>query len=198
MDKESESRKSLTRTFNTAKGIMTYVQLADAIAPHLLALLHDVVDGKYADRPYDEEMILEFHNRIVGDVLPKIAGKWRKEDVQVGHYIPVEYFRVPMAIREYTENVRERLTHANTVELQIELLAYAEGEFLHIHPFMDFNGRTIRTLLTELLMRLELPVVDTSVKRDTETFKVYQNALAEYDNGRMGALVEFWVDRLSE
>jgi fido (protein-threonine AMPylation protein) len=198
MDQKSEGRESLTRTFNTSKGVMTYAQLADEIAPNLLALLDDVADGKYADKPYDEELILEFHQRIVGDILPEIAGKWRKEDVRVGHYVPVEHYKVAMVMREYAENVRARLANAGTVELQIELLAYAEGEFLHIHPFIDFNGRTIRVLLTELLMRLELPPIDTSVERDTKRFRAYQNALAEYDNGRMGALVDFWTDRLSE
>ena len=198
MDKESESWESLTRAFNTSKGVMTYAQLADAIAPNLLALLDDVVDGKFANRLYDEDLILEFHNRIVGGILPDIAGKWRKEDVQVGHYVPVEYYKVPMVMREYAENVRIRLANADTVELQVELLAYAEGEFLHIHPFADFNGRTIRVLLTELSMRLEFPPIDTSVERDTERFRAYQNALAEYDNGRMRALVEFWIERLSE
>jgi fido (protein-threonine AMPylation protein) len=154
MDQESEGRESLTRRFNTSKGVVTYAQLADIIAPRLLALLDDVVDGKYADRPYDDELIREFHCRIVGDILHDIAGRWRKEDVRVGNYVPVEHFKVPMAMREYAENVQERLLHADTVELQVELLAYAEGEFLHIHPFADFNGRTIRALLTELLMRL--------------------------------------------
>ena len=77
-------------------------------------------------------------------------------------------------------------------------LAYAEGEFLHIHPSQDFNGRTIRAILSELLMRFDLPLVDTAVKRETPEFKKYQNALAEYDNGRIASLIEFWQDRLSE
>jgi len=36
------------------------------------------------------------------------------------------------------------------------------------------------------------------VERDTEEFKKYQNALAEYDNGRMAALVDFWIKRLEK
>jgi fido (protein-threonine AMPylation protein) len=198
MDKKNESRESLTRTFDTPQGVLTYAQLADTIAPNLLALLDDVADGKYTSNPYDETLILEFHKRIVGKVLPEIAGKWRKKDVRVGNHIPTEYFKIPMKMREYTENVRTRLLHANTTEHQIELLAYAEGEFLHIHPFADFNGRTIRALLTELLSRVELPSIDTSVKRSTKHFRDYQDALAEYDNGRMNALVGFWVKRFAD
>jgi Fic family protein len=94
--------------------------------------------------------------------------------------------------------MKARLDNASTLDLQIEALAYAEGEFLHIHPFEDFNGRTIRAVLAELLMRFDLPIVDTSVKRNTARFKKYQNALAEYDNGRIACLVDFWQERLSE
>jgi fido (protein-threonine AMPylation protein) len=32
-------------------------------------------------------------------------------------------------------------------ELTLEFLAFAEGRFLKIHPFRDFNGRTIRLFL---------------------------------------------------
>lgn len=100
-------------------------------------------------------------------------------------------------MHEYIANMEARLNNSNTLDLQIEALAYAEGEFLHIHPFQDFNGRTIRAILSELLMRFDLPLVDTAVKRGTPKFKKYQNALAEYDNGRIASLIEFWQDRFS-
>jgi Fic family protein len=174
---------------------MTYAQLADAIAPHLLNLLKDVTDNKYNNRPYDEALTKEFHERIIGDILPDIAGKWRTELVQVSNHVPPEPHEIPVRMREYVENMKTRLSHADTLDLQIELLAYAEGEFLHIHPFTDFNGRTVRVLLTELLVRLNLPITEVAVERDTPKFKEYQNALAEYDNGRISALADFWVGR---
>jgi Fic family protein len=174
---------------------MTDAQLADAIAPNLLLLLKDIADGKYKHRPYDSDLFKEFHKRIISEVLPDIAGKWRTELVQVGSYIPPEAYEIPVYISEYTANMKERLKQASTLDLQIELLAYAEGEFVHIHPFTDFNGRTVRALLAELLVRLNLPAVEVAVERDTKAFKEYQNALAEYDNGRMQPLVDFWIKR---
>jgi Fic family protein len=158
-------------------------------------LLQDITDGKYSARPYGEGLFKEFHNRIIGEVLPDIAGKWRTELVQVGNHIPPEAHEIPIRIHEYVANMRERLAHADTLDLQIELLAYAEGEFVHIHPFTDFNGRTARALLTELLIRLDLPNIEIAVKRGTKQFEKYQNALAEFDNGRMQPLIDFWVQR---
>jgi fido (protein-threonine AMPylation protein) len=174
---------------------MTYAELADAIAPNLLSLLEDIADGKFHAKVYDEELIKLFHQRIVGDILPDIAGKWRDEMVQVGNHIPPMPHELSVKMREYAANIQERLRHANSLDLQLELLTYAEGEFLNIHPFKDFNGRTIRALLEELLFRLDLPKVAVSVLRDTQEFKDYQHALAEYDNGRMQALVNFWGKR---
>jgi hypothetical protein len=42
---------------------------------------------------------------------------------------------------------------------QIVLLTLAEGRFLPVHPFQDFNDRTIRLFLLEILRRLDLPPV---------------------------------------
>lgn len=197
MDQQKRSLNSTTRTFATAQGELTYQQLSDRVAPNLLQLLDNITDGKYLNIPFDETLIKKFHFCIIGDVMPQIAGKWRSVPVMVGNWLPPEPYEIPVKIHEYTANIRTRLKNANTIELQIETLAYAEGEFLHIHPFQDFNGRTIRALLTELLMRLNLPAVDTAVKRETPDFKKYQTALAEYDNGRISALIDFWRSRLS-
>jgi len=177
---------------------LTYAQLADQIAPHLLSLLSDIADGKFLARDFDENLIREFHRRIIGEILPDIAGKWRGVTVQVGVHVAPPPSEIPLKMREYVANLRERFSHADTTDLQVELLAYAEGEFLTIHPFADFNGRTIRALLTELLMRLDLPPVEVAVQRNTPMFKRYQNALAEYDNDRLQPLIDFWVERFSD
>ena len=198
MATEERPLESTTRTFDTTKGKLTYVELSDLIAPKLLRLLDDITDGKFISQPFDEKLIKDFHFRIIGDIMPEIAGKWRTVPVQVGNWFPSEPYEIPVKIHEYVANMQARLNNSATLDLQIEALAYAEGEFLHIHPFQDFNGRTIRAILSELLMRFDLPLVDTAVKRETPEFKKYQNALAEYDNGRIASLIEFWQDRLSE
>lgn len=197
MAEEKRPLKSTTRTFNTTEGDLTYAELSDLIAPKLLQLLDDITDGKYLNKTFDEKLIQNFHHRIIGEVMPKIAGKWRTIAVQVGNWLPPEPYEVPVKMREYVANMQARLENAKTLDLQIETLAYAEGEFLHTHPFQDFNGRTIRAILSELLMRFDLPLVDTAVKRGTPEFKKYQNALAEYDNGRIAGLISLWQDRFS-
>ena len=195
MDSQKQPLESTTRTFKTTKGTLTYAELSDLIAPKLLQLLDDIADEKYRNHQINEDMIQAFHQHIVGDLMPNIAGKWRNVPVMVGNWLPPEPYEIPIKMHEYVQNLQARLTNANTIDSQIEALAYAEGEFLHIHPFQDFNGRTIRALLDELIGRLNLPQINTAVERDTIKFKQYQNALAEYDNGRMDSLVNFWRER---
>lgn len=196
MGSASEEDESLTRRFATSQGELTYAQLADAIAPHLAALLDRIADGVYAHQPFTDEFVKRFHFDIVGDLLPDLAGQWRREPVQIGHHVPPEWFEVPMRMRDYAENVQARLVGADTPELQIELLAYAEGEFLHVHPFVDFNGRAVRAVLSELMVRLDFPPVEVAVDRGTPRFGEYTTALAHYDNGRLEPLIEFWEGRL--
>lgn len=195
MAEEERPLESTTRSFKTTKGIVSYAELSDLIAPHLLALFDDISDGKYRERELNEFMIQDFHRRITGEIIPNIAGKWRTIPVRVGNHIPPEPYEVPVLMHEYAENLNARIKNANTLELQIEALAYAEGAFLHIHPFEDFNGRTVRALLLELLLRFNLPPIDTAVARETVAFKDYQDCLADYDNGRPSPLQRFWEER---
>jgi CRISPR-associated endonuclease/helicase Cas3 len=198
MDPASNGQGSLTRTFATACGELTYRELSDAVAPRLLALLEDVASGRFAGRPFGTDLVKLFHKSIIGGLLPRIAGQFRRELVQVGNHIPPEPHLVPLRMADYCANVDERLRHAENLDLVVELLAFAEGEFLSIHPFADFNGRTVRAVLAELMRRLNLPFVEVAVQRDGPRLKSYLDALADYDNGRIGALVAFWEGRLGQ
>ena len=60
-------------------------------------------------------------------------------------------------MRDYALDLQARWPAAASgkSDLLLELLAFAEGRFLTVHPFRDFNGRTIRVFLLELLRRLD-------------------------------------------
>lgn len=197
MDPTGKADRSLTRRFATAHGDLSYAELADAIAPHLASVLARVARREHSQRLLNDELIRELHAEIIGDLIPDIAGHWRLGPVQIGNHVPPEHFLVPMLMRDYTENLQARLADADTIDLQLELLAYAEGEFLRIHPFADFNGRTVRVLLSELLVRLDLPLLEVAVERGTPAFDRYRTALADYDNGRPDLLIEFWIERIN-
>lgn len=83
---------------------------------------------------------------------------------------------------------------AVTGDLTLEFLAFAEGRFLSIHPFQDFNGRTIRLFLLEILRRLDLPRV-VLAPEDTKSRGEYFRALESADLSDWRPLMDIWSDR---
>lgn len=81
-----------------------------------------------------------------------------------------------------------------TVEADIVSGAFTERSFLTIHPFRDFNGRTIRLMLTELRRRLDLPRVVLAPENETER-ATYFLALESADRFDWQPLMEIWRDR---
>ena len=159
-------------------------------------MLDQVLRGDFARRQFDEQLVKDFHGAFLAPLLPKMAGTWRTISVQVGNHVPPQPWEIPVRMRTYVENVNARILGAGTFELQVEALAYAEGELLHVHPFEDFNGRATRAVLIELMGRVDIPPVEVAVERGSPAFANYVKALAEYDNGRLHPLVEFWDTRL--
>jgi CRISPR-associated endonuclease/helicase Cas3 len=82
------------------------------------------------------------------------------------------------------------------MDLTLEFLAFAEGRFLTIHPFRDFNGRTIRVFLSELLRRLDLPLVNLAPEEESAR-TAYFSALEAADRLDWQPLTEIWKARLS-
>ena len=85
---------------------------------------------------------------------------------------------------------------ASVSDLTLELLAFAEGRFLSIHPFRDFNGRTIRLFLLELLRRLDLPRVVLAPESPSER-QAYFQALEAADRSDWQPLLRIWQHRFT-
>ena len=99
MDQPGESSASSTRSFDTSRGSLTYVELSDAIAPLLEALLEEVLRGDFAGKPVNEELVKDFHSAFLAPMLPKMAGMWRAISVQVGNHVPPQRWEIPLRIR---------------------------------------------------------------------------------------------------
>ena len=142
-----------------------------------------------------EELLLDLHQRICGDLTPDIAGRWRLRDVRVSAHRPPPYWQVPILMRNYASDLDVRLaTWSNDPERSIETLAFAEGRLLEIHPFEDFNGRVTRLLVVELTCRLDLPEIDPAAPVEGKDH--YFAALRAYDQGDPRPLAATWRRRL--
>ena len=154
--------------------------------------------GEYENHVLDEVLIQELHGRICADLVPEWAGRWRETEVRVGRLQPPPPFHLPMLMRDYVLDIQARWQAAATGSTAetLEFLAFAEGRFLTIHPFRDFNGRTIRLLLTELLRRLDLPRVTLAPEGEAER-AAYFLALEAADQLDWQPLMEVWNERMA-
>ncbi len=152
--------------------------------------------------PIDElkitpDFLRELHKDAFEELFPSWAGQYRDRNVTVGKHTPPPHYEVPTLVRQYCDDLDARLASMGPAppvsDLLLEALAFAEGRFLTIYPFYDFNGRVARMLLFALLVRLELPPVQL-VPIDSEK-AAYLSALSEYDVRHWQPLVEIWRKR---
>ena len=186
-----------TRYIETTLGLLSYSELAPLLGGRVAKLEHAVAWGEFASHPLDETILTEFHARICGDLTPEWAGKWRSVEVTVGSLTPPAPYMLPMLMREYALDLQARWDEASgsDTDLTMEFLAFAEGRFLTIHPFRDFNGRTIRVFLNELLLRLTLPQVDLAPESESGRDSYYA-ALEAADKMDWQPLADIWKSRL--
>lgn len=147
-----------TRFVETTRGTLSYAELAPLLAERVAATEAELYREAFASRPLDESLLLDLHARICGDLVPDLAGRWRPIEVRVGNLRPSLPHEVPLHMRDYALDLQARWPDATATlsDLTLELLAFAEGRFLTIHPFSDFNGRTIRLFLRELAVILQM------------------------------------------
>jgi len=196
MDKSTTRPPSATRSIETTQGILTCAQLAPLLAERVLEIEGRIAAGAYAGMPSLEQLALDIHRELAFSLVPAWAGKWRLSQVVVGTHTPPPSHEVPILMRQYADDIAMHLEHVSESEnLLLETLAYAEGRFLSIHPFLDFNGRVIRLMLSELLFRLNLPSVALFASPDSEEEQAYFKALRAADRNDWSALIDVWKKR---
>lgn len=185
-----------TRTFDTLQGTVTYDELNDLIAEPYRQTLDDVLTGTFDRTPLTVDLLREMHRRFVEPVMPGIAGTWRSEQVAVGYHQPPHPRDVDRQMRAAMDDFTARLPYLDgNPEHQVEALAQAECSFLHVHPFKDFNGRTIRLFCWFVAVRhFQLPVTHTWVEAGTPDADTYRDALREFDIHRNPSpMKDFWI-----
>ena len=186
-----------TRFLETTRGVLSYAQLAPLLAERVLRVQQDIEDGAFAAHPLDGVLLLSLHHGICGDLVPDWAGRFRATEVEVGRHSPPHPYQVPLLVHGYFADLDARIGDVSEGRgsLLLETLAFAEGRILSIHPFPDFNGRTTRLLLAEILRRLELPPVELAPTDDAAR-KDYIHALEAADQLDWKPLTEIWKQRL--
>ena len=187
-----------TRFLETTRGVLAYSEVAPLLAERVLRVEAALYQSEFDSWPLDERLAAEFHRRICHDLVPDWSGRWRSIEVRVGNLTPPPPHQVPVLMRNYGADLLARWPAAAAApgDVTLELLAFAEGRFLSIHPFQDFNGRTIRLFLLELLRRLDLPRVTLAPEAETDR-QTYFQALEAADRADWQPLMQIWQNRFT-
>jgi CRISPR-associated endonuclease/helicase Cas3 len=186
-----------TRSVETARGLLTYAELAPLLAERVLHAQEAIARGDLDHLVPDQELLCRLHSDICSDLVPDWAGRWRSISVVVGEHEPPPPHEIPLRIHDFQADLAARLEALSEApELLPETLAFAEGRLLSIHPFRDFNGRVTRLFLPWLLRRLNLPPVDL-VPGDPASTTAYLAALRAADRNQWRPLATLWEVRLS-
>ncbi|XP_068127588.1 protein adenylyltransferase FICD [Hyperolius riggenbachi] len=117
--------------------------------------------------------ILEIHRRVLGYVDPVEAGRFRTNQVFVGHHIPPHPKDVEKHMREFVL----WLNSDEAISLHpVEFAALAHYKLVYIHPFVDGNGRTSRLLMNVILMQAGYPPVTIRKEQRSEYYHVLELA----------------------
>ncbi len=94
-DKEEAGSNRYTRYIETARGILSYAELAPLLAENVTEVEADIALGRYGSGMMDEARIQEIHRRLCGEFVPDWAGRWRDIEVKVGNHLPPPPHLVP-------------------------------------------------------------------------------------------------------
>lgn len=196
-DSERQSELGSTRRFDTAEGRLSYSEVSERLAVPLVAIYDELLQAKPEQIVINPEWLCLRHQRLAGHLFPDWAGRFRDINVQVGAHTPPPFYEVPIHIRQFCDDLAERLRHeaGATVQSASQFLAWVDWRFQWIHPFKDFNGRMGRVLLAALLYKLALPHVETAPS-DSQARSQYLDALRAADTQGLDRLEALWLRRL--
>lgn len=149
----------------------------------------------------DTEAILAIHKALMSSVHASFAGSFREEPVWIGGdsisphgalFVPPTYTRLPALLGDFVLFCKRDDIHP------IAKAAIAHAQFETLHPFVDGNGRTGRTLLhkilrdEDVLSHATLPVSAGLL----HNISAYMDAIAAYQGGNPLAVIEQVLDAL--
>ncbi len=201
ISEDIEEYTSTTRHIESSLGIKSYSELAPYLAQGVQKVMAGIVNKNPDELRVTPEFVCNLHKDAFVELFPSWAGRYRDRNVTVGSHTPPPYFEIPVLMRQYCDDLESRLTglglKPSLTDILYETLAFAEGRFLSIHPFLDFNGRVARMLLFVLLYRLDLPPVQlVPVEKDEDDKIEYLKGLSEGDKFNWLPLMTIWKKRL--
>lgn len=149
-----------------------------------LEMVYELIDHK-SQPTFSERLIRSLHQLVVKKTDEKIAGKYRNTNVFIAgsDHVPPDAIQIPSEMKNLLTWYSKKQKEMHPIELS----AIFHHKLVHIHPFIDGNGRTARLVMNILLLRAGYPLA-VILKNDR---KKYYRALQLADKGDLSLLIRF-------
>jgi Fic family protein len=149
-----------------------------------LEMVYELIDHK-SQPTFSEHLIRSLHQLVVKKTDEKIAGKYRNTNVFIpgSDHVPPDAIQIPMEMKRLLTWYAKEQKRMHPIELS----AVFHHKLVHIHPFVDGNGRTARLTMNILLLKAGYPLA-VILKNDR---KKYYRALQLADKGDLSLLIRF-------
>lgn len=139
------------RESNAIEGYYDLELSSDYYLGHLQSYEYLVNEFEHGNE-LTEKMILESHNFLMQDLIEKkYSGNYRDCGVRVGFHIAPYFYQLPRLVEILLDKIKKIKTIQDVWD----------SHFLYesIHPFIDGNGRSGRSLLNALMVKHGFPIV---------------------------------------
>lgn len=193
---ESVSSSAIERVTSTAQAIALaeFGESHDPVANQIVSHSRAIELGRQRVGLIDEDMIVRLQRTLISSTRPERRGRWRDQQVWIGGtlgpqraaFVPPHHSRVPALMADLSHFVRRAEAPA------LAQIAVAHAQYETIHPFLEVNGRTGRSLMHAMLCRADVtralvtPLSAGLLQNPAEYFE----ALTKYRSGRVEPIVE--------
>jgi len=145
-----------------------------------LAFLYNLVAQK---KQLNTGVILNIHRFMLNNIEDLYTGRLRNAGVRIqsANFVPPNARKVPDLLEELIDFIQTNPLNLNV----IELATIFHHKFVHIHPFFDGNGRTVRLAMNLILLNAGFPPA-IILKNDRSK---YYTALNIANNGNYSKLM---------
>lgn len=170
------------------KGVTSRAVLNVAEARNIAKALVKYLAGRPGPRqaPFTLHWLYVLHRDMFGNVW-QWAGKRRNSELNLG----VPYYQIDTDLQDMLDNLLYWRDH-NSMPV-IEQAARLHHRAVHIHPFLNGNGRWARLLANIWLRQMRHPLVDwpePTMGRESAIRKQYINAIQAADVGNYTPLID--------
>lgn len=155
------------------------MEMIESIIFDNVILVKSYIFEQYKTLGFNMETLLLLHKMLCENIYPE-AGMYRKHNVHVGDFDPIDFYKVPIQMRDLDDDIKTRGTYLETETQKKEFLAFVMWRILWIHPFFDYNGRVTRLFGELFLLKHNMSLTTFSGTKRTDFTNAMKRATNEH------------------